>query len=303
MAGAAIATVLAQLLSTIGCFIYAFAHIRCCACTGRTGASRGWIWRHLIQGIPLGLQFSVLAVGIIVMQSVVVQFDMLDGLMVSSAAQNGFGAANKLFSLVATPMNALGDAMTSFTAQNLGAGSTTASARARCRRWCMVVHLRDSRGAHGSAADMDGDYLHHVPQRRQGDAGDDPLRQLACCMWTSAMYLSSGLCLCRAQLRAGHRARRFVLGAGAAELVARITVCLLLPAAVCRRHRQRRCTGHGLLRPLRRRPHGVDRGGSWCCASPSSATSSRGLPVFAAQPSVTAALSHPRHSVPGIFSF
>ena len=49
--------------------------------------------------MPLGLQFSVLAIGIIVMQSVVVQFDMLDGQMVSHAAQNGFGAANKLNSL------------------------------------------------------------------------------------------------------------------------------------------------------------------------------------------------------------
>ncbi|MFR6086244.1 MAG: hypothetical protein ACLUIX_02765 [Oscillospiraceae bacterium] len=42
---------------------------------------------------PLGLQFSVLAIGIIVMQSVVVKFDMIDGQMVSHAAQNGFGAA------------------------------------------------------------------------------------------------------------------------------------------------------------------------------------------------------------------
>ena len=46
--------------------------------------------RHLIQGIPLGLQFSVLAIGIIVVQSIVVQFDMLGGAMVSNAAQNGF---------------------------------------------------------------------------------------------------------------------------------------------------------------------------------------------------------------------
>ena len=53
----------------------------------------------MIQGVPLGLQFSVLAIGIIVMQSVVVKFDMLDGQMVSNAAQNGFGAANKLNSL------------------------------------------------------------------------------------------------------------------------------------------------------------------------------------------------------------
>ena len=44
--------------------------------------------------------------------------------MVSNAAQNGFGAANKVNSLLMTPLNGLGSAMTSFTAQNLGAGDT-----------------------------------------------------------------------------------------------------------------------------------------------------------------------------------
>ena len=58
----------------------------------------------------LGLQFSVLAIGIIVMQSVIVQFDTLGGEMVSNAAQNGFGAANKLNNLLMTPLNGLGAA-------------------------------------------------------------------------------------------------------------------------------------------------------------------------------------------------
>lgn len=55
--------------------------------------------------------------------------------MVSNAAQNGFGAANKLNSLVMTPMNALGTAMTSFTAQNLGAGRYDRIKRVPCRAW------------------------------------------------------------------------------------------------------------------------------------------------------------------------
>ena len=123
VAGAALATVLAQLVSTIGCFIYAFVRYPVLRLH-----REDWritmmdVKRHLTRGIPLGLQFSVLAIGIIVMQGGVVQFDMRDGVMVSNAAQNGFGAANRLFNLVATPMNALGGAMTSFTAQNLGAG-------------------------------------------------------------------------------------------------------------------------------------------------------------------------------------
>ena len=131
-AGAAIATVSAQLISTLGCFAYAFSkypELRL--------HQEDWqitchdVTRHLIQGIPLGLQFSVLAIGIIVVQSIVVQFDMLNGVMVSNSAQNGFGAANKINSLLMTPLNGLGSAMTSFTAQNLGAGKN-----ARVRHGC-----------------------------------------------------------------------------------------------------------------------------------------------------------------------
>ena len=123
VAGAAIATVAAQLISTLGCFLYAFLkypELRLHREDWRI--TRRGVTRHLIQGIPLGLQFSVLAIGIIVMQSVIVQFDTLGGEMVSNAAQNGFGAANKLNNLLMTPLNGLGAAMTSFTAQNLGAG-------------------------------------------------------------------------------------------------------------------------------------------------------------------------------------
>ena len=124
VAGAAVATVMAQLISTLGCFVYAFARYPELRLHREDWLiARRDIQRHLIQGIPLGLQFSVLSIGIIVMQSVIVQFDTLGGEMVSNAAQNGFGAANKLNNLLMTPLNGLGAAMTSFTAQNLGAGN------------------------------------------------------------------------------------------------------------------------------------------------------------------------------------
>ena len=69
VAGAAIATVAAQLISTLGCFLYAFLkypELRLHREDWRI--TRRDVTRHLIQGIPLGLQFSVLAIGIIVMQ-------------------------------------------------------------------------------------------------------------------------------------------------------------------------------------------------------------------------------------------
>lgn len=136
VAGAAIATVAAQLISTVGCFLYAFVkYPKLRLHREDWQVTLGDMRRHLGQGIPLGLQFSVLAIGIIVMQSVVVKFDILEGEMISNAAQNGFGAANKLNNLLMTPMNGLGAAMTSYTAQNMGAGQPERIKRERCRRW------------------------------------------------------------------------------------------------------------------------------------------------------------------------
>ena len=65
------------------------------------------------QGVPLGLQFSILAIGIIVMQGAVVKFDLTaTGEMVAGTpAQNGFGAANKLINFLMTAYNGLGSGL------------------------------------------------------------------------------------------------------------------------------------------------------------------------------------------------
>ena len=161
VAGAAIATVAAQLISTVACFIYAFAkypQLRLHREDMRI--TRGDIRRHVVQGVPLGLQFSVLAIGIIVMQGVVVQFDMLDGVMVSSSAQMGFGAANKLSNLTATPMNALGTAMTSFTAQNLGAGNHDRIRRGALQALGMMAIIAVAAVSCGLLLTLNNTYLH-----------------------------------------------------------------------------------------------------------------------------------------------
>ena len=210
VAGAAIATVAAQLISTVACFIYAFAkYPQLRLHREDMQITRGDIRRHVVQGVPLGLQFSVLAIGIIVMQSVVVQFDMLDGVMVSSSAQMGFGAANKLFNLTATPMNALGTAMTSFTAQNLGAGNHDRIRKGALQSLVMRIFL--------SADKITADTVRYGNTFLYVDY---------------AMYLFLGFIFVVRNCIQGIGRSRFVLGAGAAELVARIAVCLTLPAAV-----------------------------------------------------------------------
>ena len=274
VAGAAGATVLAQLVSTIGCFIYAFVRYPVLRLH-----REDWritmmdVKRHLTRGIPLGLQFSVLAVGIIVMQGGVVQFDMRDGVMVSNAAQNGFGAANRLFNLVATPMNALGGAMTSFTAQNLGAGQYDRIRRGTLQALGMVSILAILAAGTGLLLTR-GDFCYHVFLSADKVRRTRCATATRCCMWTSpctCFWASSLWCAtaCRASGAAAScwaRARRSWW---------RVSPCVwccrgCLPAAPSApMHRPWPSTPSAPPTPWR----GSRR--IRCCASPSSATYSR----------------------------
>lgn len=123
--GAAAATVVAQGLSTVACFVYAFIRYKELRLKWKHfKMSVKEAFEHLIQGLPMGLQFSVLAIGIIVMQGELIRFDLLpSGVMVEgNPAQNGYGAACKLGQFLMAPLNALGAGIVSFTAQNYGAG-------------------------------------------------------------------------------------------------------------------------------------------------------------------------------------
>ena len=232
VAGAAIATVSAQLISTVGCFIYAFTRypqLRLHRADWRVT----WydIRRHLVRGVPLGLQFSVLAIGIIVMQGGVVQFDMRDGIMVSNAAQNGFGAANKLCNLVVTPMNALGSAMTSFTAQNLGAGHYDRIKKGSLQALVMGFLLAALAAGIGLRLSRGGLFYDVFLSADKVTA--DTIRYGNTLLYVDfSMYLFLAFIFVIRNCVQGIGRSAFVLGAGAAELVARIAVCTLLPPAV-----------------------------------------------------------------------
>lgn len=206
VAGAAGATVTAQLISTVACFAYAFSkypdlrlHKEDWHITGLD------LKRHIVQGVPLGLQFSVLAIGIIVMQSVVVKFDMIDGQMVSHAAQNGFGAANKLNSLIMTPGERPWRRHDQLHRPESGCrvhpphpqGHPAGSGHGR-------HHRRLLRRA-GSAPDHRRRISPHLPQRRQGHRRHHPLRQpLPVC---GLLHVPAAVLPVRGpQLRAGHPA-------------------------------------------------------------------------------------------------
>ena len=232
VAGAAIATVAAQLISTLGCFLYAFLkypELRLHREDWRI--TRRDVTRHLIQGIPLGLQFSVLAIGIIVMQSVIVQFDTLGGEMVSNAAQNGFGAANKLNNLLMTPLNGLGAAMTSFTAQNLGAGDHARIKKGTVQALIIVWTMCLISIAAGLLLSRGGGYLYIFLSPDKVTA--ETMRYGNTYLYVDlSLYLFLGFIFVVRNCVQGIGKPQFVLGAGAAELAARVSVCLLLPPLI-----------------------------------------------------------------------
>ena len=232
VAGAAIATVLAQLLSTIGCFCYAFARYPKLRLHREDWAiTRHDIGQHAFQGIPLGLQFSVLAIGIIVVQSVVVKFDILDGQMVSNAAQNGFGAANKFTGSLMTLLNGLGTAMTSFVAQNLGAGNFERIRKGARQALVMFAIATAISSALGFLASIGNFYLHLFLSADKVTPDTIRFGNGYMRVDMSLMLFLGGVFLLRNCVQ-GIGKPQFILGGGIAELVARVLVCLLLPAAV-----------------------------------------------------------------------
>ena len=232
VAGAAIATVLAQLLSTIGCFCYAFARYPKLRLHRKDWAiTRRDIGQHAFQGIPLGLQFSVLAIGIIVVQSVVVKFDILDGQMVSNAAQNGFGAANKFTGSLMTLLNGLGTAMTSFVAQNLGAGNFERIRKGARQALVMFAIATAISAALGFLSTIGNFYLHLFLSADKVTADTIRFGNGYMRVDMSLMLFLGGVFLLRNCVQ-GIGKPQFILGGGIAELVARVLVCLLLPAAV-----------------------------------------------------------------------
>ena len=113
---------LAQLLHAIGCFCYAFARYPKLRLHREDWAiTRHDIGQHAFAASRSGCNFLCWPSAWSVQS--VVKFDILDGQMVSNAAQNGFGAANETTGSLMTLLNGLGTAMTSFVAQNLGAGN------------------------------------------------------------------------------------------------------------------------------------------------------------------------------------
>ena len=113
--GAALATVISQAASGIACLVYMRCRVPLLHLTARNlRPDLRRMGRIASVGIPMGLQFSITAVGSIILQSAV------NGLGASAVAAVSAGA--KVHNIVAAPLETCGVAMSTYCGQNLGAG-------------------------------------------------------------------------------------------------------------------------------------------------------------------------------------
>lgn len=112
--GAALATVVSQLVSGIGCVVTMVRHFP--ILRGETEEKRYrpiYAKKLLSMGLPMGLQFSITAIGSVILQTAV------NGL--GTAAVAGIAAANKLIMFFTCMFDALASTMATFAGQNVGA--------------------------------------------------------------------------------------------------------------------------------------------------------------------------------------
>lgn len=113
--GTAWATVISQGISGIICFIYMkkrFSVLNMSAQERKPDAAK--MKRLCYMGIPMGLQYSVTAIGSLIIQATMNGF--------GSVAVAGATAANRINGFLTCPIEALGATMAPYVGQNLGAG-------------------------------------------------------------------------------------------------------------------------------------------------------------------------------------
>ena len=114
VAGAALATVTSQTVSGLACLVYMRKKYTILRTSKEERRLDGHSCRTLcMMGIPMGLQYSITAIGSIVLQSAV---NTLGSTYVAAVA-----AGAKLFQLLACPYDAMGAAMATYCGQNVGA--------------------------------------------------------------------------------------------------------------------------------------------------------------------------------------
>ena len=114
VAGAAIATVLSQAVSGVACLVYMIRRFPILRVTREERQLSADACKALCaMGLPMGLQYSITAIGSIVLQTSV---NALGSIYVTAIS-----TGSKVYQLLACPFDAMGAAMATYCGQNVGA--------------------------------------------------------------------------------------------------------------------------------------------------------------------------------------
>lgn len=134
VAGAGVATVFSQLLAAVLCTVYSvkkFSLLRISRCHMRWDMHLARA--ELTVGLPMAFQYSITAVGVMVLQGALNRF--------GSSVIASYTAASKVEAVVTQPFSALGMAMTTYCGQNVGAGKwkRVRQGMTICSIMCMIT--------------------------------------------------------------------------------------------------------------------------------------------------------------------
>lgn len=114
VAGAAWATVISQGVSGGLCFVYMKVKFPMLKLTRQDFRKEAYLYRkHLMIGLPMAFQFSITAIGTVILQGALNLF--------GSTTIAAYTAASKVEQLVTQPANTFGVTMANYSGQNLGA--------------------------------------------------------------------------------------------------------------------------------------------------------------------------------------
>lgn len=217
VAGAAVATLISQLVSGIGCLrvmAKQFPILKMSADEIRPDPPL--MKRLMLTGVPMGLQFSITAIG-----SVMVQWSV-NGLGVNAVA--AVAAGGKVSAFFACMFDALATTMATYAGQNLGAGKIGRISRGL--RDCAVVGMVYCAAALGVCLLFAGNILSLFVDPGQDSAVMEmAVRYLRI---NAAFYIPLLFVnIVRLSIQ-GMGYTRVAMGAGAFEMVARTAVALLL---------------------------------------------------------------------------
>lgn len=115
VSGAALATVISQLVSGVLCLIYMAKHFEIIRLSrGDLKPDFYYVGRLCASGLPMGLQYSITAIGSILLQTAV---NGLGSMYVAAVT-----AGSKVSQLMCCPFDAMGSTMATYGGQNVGAG-------------------------------------------------------------------------------------------------------------------------------------------------------------------------------------